>query len=51
MAHYNSWALATNVKASKLEQVKPLFHGLSPQHTKYILENKKTVTKDNNYFK
>ena len=29
------------VKGSKLKEVKHLFHGLSPQHTKYIWENKK----------
>ena len=39
------------VKGSKLKEVKPFFHGLSPQHTKYIWENKKKVTKDNNNFK
>ena len=40
------------VKGSKLKEVKPFFHGLSPQHTnKYIWENKKKVTKYNNNFK
>ena len=28
-------------KGSKLKEVKPFFHGLSPQHTRYIWENKK----------
>ena len=29
------------VKISKLTEIKSFFHGLSPQHTKYIWENKK----------
>ena len=29
------------VKGSKLTEVKPFFHGLSPQHTMYIWENLK----------
>ena len=27
------------VEESKLTEAKPVFHGLSPQHTKYIWEN------------
>ena len=29
------------VKGNKLTEVKPFFHGLSPQHAKYIWENQK----------
>ena len=29
------------LKGSKLTEVKPFSHGLSPQHTKYIWENEK----------
>ena len=29
------------VKGSKLTEVKPFFHGISPQHTMYIWENLK----------
>ena len=30
------------VNGSKLKEVKPSFHELSPQHTKYLWENKKS---------
>ena len=33
------------VKGNKLKEVKPFPHGLSPQHTKYIWENKKKGNK------
>ena len=31
------------VKGNKLKEVKPFFHELSPQHIKYVWENKKKV--------
>ena len=48
-----SWLNVPNffVKGSKPKEVKPSFHGVSPQHTKCIWENKEKITKDNNNFK
>ena len=40
------------VKGSKLTEVKPFFHGISPQHSYYIhMRKSKKITKDNNNFK